>query len=84
MSSSTVPAVIVELLECVPNRVSELRVVELLDGTCEKMQDYTLHKVNVFKIDFFLSNYVVSLLKIISFGFSFADRFKQKRVDQSG
>lgn len=70
--------------ECVPNRVSELRVVELLDGICEKMQDYTLDKVNVFKIDFFLSNYVVSLLKIISFWFSFADRFKQKRVDQSG
>lgn len=27
------------------NRVSELRVVELLDGLCEKMQDYTLEKV---------------------------------------
>ncbi|EPS64581.1 hypothetical protein M569_10201, partial [Genlisea aurea] len=27
-------------------RVSELRVVELLDGLCEKMQDYTLDKVN--------------------------------------
>ncbi|XP_075518747.1 uncharacterized protein LOC142552801 isoform X2 [Primulina tabacum] len=27
-------------------RVSELRVVELLDGLCEKMQDYTLEKVN--------------------------------------
>lgn len=26
-------------------RVSELRVVELLDGICEKMQDYTLEKV---------------------------------------
>ncbi|KAL5557699.1 hypothetical protein UlMin_033910 [Ulmus minor] len=26
-------------------RVSELRVVELLDGLCEKMQDYTLQKV---------------------------------------
>ncbi|GER43965.1 canopy-like protein [Striga asiatica] len=26
-------------------RVSELRVVELLDGLCEKMQDYTLEKV---------------------------------------
>ncbi|PON33109.1 Canopy-like [Parasponia andersonii] len=25
-------------------RVSELRVVELLDGLCEKMQDYTLNK----------------------------------------
>ncbi|OWM70567.1 hypothetical protein CDL15_Pgr014240 [Punica granatum] len=25
-------------------RVSELRVVELLDGLCEKMQDYTLEK----------------------------------------
>lgn len=30
------------------NRVSELRVVELLDGLCEKMQDYTLEKVTVF------------------------------------
>ncbi|KAK1388657.1 Glucan endo-1,3-beta-glucosidase 13 [Heracleum sosnowskyi] len=27
-------------------RVSELRVVELLDGLCDKMQDYTLEKVN--------------------------------------
>ncbi|RWR84579.1 protein canopy-1 [Cinnamomum micranthum f. kanehirae] len=27
-------------------RVSELRVVELLDGLCEKMQDYTLKKVD--------------------------------------
>ncbi|XP_052202307.1 uncharacterized protein LOC127808037 isoform X2 [Diospyros lotus] len=26
-------------------RVSELRVVELLDGLCEKMQDYTLRKI---------------------------------------
>ncbi|OAY68367.1 Protein canopy-1 [Ananas comosus] len=26
-------------------RVSELRVVELLDGLCEKMQDYTLEKL---------------------------------------
>ncbi|KAL9248848.1 hypothetical protein AKJ16_DCAP00988 [Drosera capensis] len=28
------------------NRVSELRVVELLDGLCDKMQDYTLMKIN--------------------------------------
>ncbi|XP_010266228.1 PREDICTED: protein canopy-1 [Nelumbo nucifera] len=27
-------------------RVSELRVVELLDGLCEKMQDYTLKKLD--------------------------------------
>ncbi|XP_062164332.1 uncharacterized protein LOC133871013 [Alnus glutinosa] len=27
-------------------RVSELRVVELLDGLCEKMQDYTLQKIH--------------------------------------
>ncbi|XP_021863188.1 uncharacterized protein [Spinacia oleracea] len=27
-------------------RVSELRVVELLDGLCEKMQDYTLQKTD--------------------------------------
>ncbi|KAB5557791.1 hypothetical protein DKX38_008700 [Salix brachista] len=27
-------------------RVSELRVVELLDGLCDKMQDYTLQKVD--------------------------------------
>ncbi|KAJ9165842.1 hypothetical protein P3X46_020667 [Hevea brasiliensis] len=27
-------------------RVSELRVVELLDGLCEKMQDYTLEKMD--------------------------------------
>ncbi|CDO97910.1 unnamed protein product [Coffea canephora] len=27
-------------------RVSELRVVDLLDGLCEKMQDYTLEKVD--------------------------------------
>ncbi|KAK6939212.1 protein of unknown function DUF3456 [Dillenia turbinata] len=27
-------------------RVSELRVVELLDGLCEKMQDYTFEKVD--------------------------------------
>ncbi|KAL6509863.1 hypothetical protein OROGR_022351 [Orobanche gracilis] len=27
-------------------RVSDLRVVELLDGLCEKMQDYTLDKVD--------------------------------------
>ncbi|KAL9659603.1 hypothetical protein QQ045_024410 [Rhodiola kirilowii] len=27
-------------------RVSDLRVVELLDGLCDKMQDYTLKKVN--------------------------------------
>ncbi|CAN6481575.1 unnamed protein product [Victoria cruziana] len=27
-------------------RVSELRIVELLDGLCEKMQDYTFEKVN--------------------------------------
>lgn len=27
------------------NRVSDLRVVELLDGLCDKMQDYTLEKV---------------------------------------
>lgn len=26
-------------------RVSDLRVVELLDGLCEKMQEYTLEKV---------------------------------------
>jgi len=26
-------------------RVSELRVVELLDGLCDKMQDYTLQKL---------------------------------------
>lgn len=30
----------------ISNRVSELRVVDLLDGLCEKMQDYTLQKVN--------------------------------------
>lgn len=29
----------------ISNRVSELRVVELLDGLCEKMQDYTLEEV---------------------------------------
>ncbi|CAK7346003.1 unnamed protein product [Dovyalis caffra] len=28
-------------------RVSELRVVELLDGLCDKMQDYTLQKVDL-------------------------------------
>ncbi|XP_061969733.1 uncharacterized protein LOC133692655 [Populus nigra] len=27
-------------------RVSELRVVELLDGLCDKMEDYTLEKVD--------------------------------------
>ncbi|PRQ19320.1 uncharacterized protein LOC133743325 [Rosa rugosa] len=27
-------------------RVSELRVVELLDGLCDKMQDYTLRKID--------------------------------------
>ncbi|OVA00641.1 protein of unknown function DUF3456 [Macleaya cordata] len=27
-------------------RVSELRIVELLDGLCEKMQDYTLEKID--------------------------------------
>lgn len=27
-------------------RLSELRVVELLDGLCEKMQDYTLEKLD--------------------------------------
>ncbi|KAG8640600.1 hypothetical protein MANES_13G069000v8 [Manihot esculenta] len=27
-------------------RVSELRVVELMDGLCEKMQDYTLQKMD--------------------------------------
>ncbi|KAL5845482.1 hypothetical protein ACOSQ3_011537 [Xanthoceras sorbifolium] len=27
-------------------RVSELRVVELLDGLCDKMQDYTLEKID--------------------------------------
>ncbi|KAJ4964395.1 hypothetical protein NE237_024334 [Protea cynaroides] len=27
-------------------RVSELRIVELLDGLCEKMQDYTLEKLD--------------------------------------
>ncbi|XP_059460965.1 uncharacterized protein LOC132190098 [Corylus avellana] len=27
-------------------RVSELRVVELLDGLCEKMQDYSLEKID--------------------------------------
>ncbi|XP_058220531.1 uncharacterized protein LOC131330813 [Rhododendron vialii] len=27
-------------------RVSELRVVELLDGLCQKMQDYTLEKID--------------------------------------
>ncbi|XP_077246915.1 TLR4 regulator/MIR-interacting MSAP protein [Tasmannia lanceolata] len=37
-------------------RVSELRVVELLDGLCDKMQDYTLIKSDVteqewFKVD---------------------------------
>ncbi|KAG5018148.1 hypothetical protein JHK87_014003 [Glycine soja] len=37
-------------------RVSELRVVELLDGLCEKMQDYTLKVLNTntyewFKVD---------------------------------
>jgi hypothetical protein len=26
-------------------RVSELRIVDLLDDLCDKMQDYTLHKV---------------------------------------
>lgn len=30
----------------ISNRVSELRVVELLDGLCEKMQDYTLEEVS--------------------------------------
>jgi hypothetical protein len=42
-------------------RVSELRVVELLDGLCDKMQDYTLQKVeipsNCFSI-FFTAYYV--------------------------
>lgn len=28
------------------NRVSELRIVDLLDGLCENMQDYTLEKVD--------------------------------------
>ncbi|CAI0381634.1 unnamed protein product [Linum tenue] len=28
------------------NRVSELRVVELLDGLCDKMQSYTLEKID--------------------------------------
>ncbi|KAK9928430.1 hypothetical protein M0R45_025566 [Rubus argutus] len=27
-------------------RISELRVVELLDGLCDKMQDYTLRKID--------------------------------------
>ena len=27
-------------------RVSELRIVELLDDLCDKMQDYTLQKVD--------------------------------------
>ncbi|KAK8953483.1 hypothetical protein KSP40_PGU019711 [Platanthera guangdongensis] len=38
--------------------LSELRVVELLDGVCEKMQDFTLEKVH-----FWLEiNYVVPSL----------------------
>ncbi|CAN6711989.1 unnamed protein product [Malus baccata var. baccata] len=32
-------------------RVSELRAVELLDGLCDKMQDYTLHKKEWVKVD---------------------------------
>ncbi|KAI4317044.1 hypothetical protein L6164_024955 [Bauhinia variegata] len=34
-------------------RVSELRVVELLDGLCEKMQDYTLKKINSNRYEWF-------------------------------
>ncbi|KAF7817690.1 protein canopy-1 [Senna tora] len=34
-------------------RVSELRVVELLDGLCEKMQDYTLKKIDSNKYEWF-------------------------------
>ncbi|KAB2632008.1 hypothetical protein D8674_028255 [Pyrus ussuriensis x Pyrus communis] len=32
-------------------RVSELRAVELLDGLCDKMQEYTLHKKEWVKVD---------------------------------
>ncbi|CAN6579970.1 unnamed protein product [Malus baccata var. baccata] len=39
-------------------RVSELRAVELLDGLCDKMQEYTLHKVNAPKR--LLSSYLFS------------------------
>lgn len=28
------------------NRISDLRVVDLLDGLCDRMQDYTLQKVS--------------------------------------
>uniref|UniRef100_A0A2C9U036 DUF3456 domain-containing protein n=1 Tax=Manihot esculenta TaxID=3983 RepID=A0A2C9U036_MANES len=42
-------------------RVSELRVVELLDGLCEKMQEYTLQKMDSttswwVKTDYYLSD----------------------------
>lgn len=36
------------------NRVSELRVVELLDGLCDKMEDYTLEKVIICKTVLFI------------------------------
>ncbi|KAJ7957993.1 Protein canopy-1 like [Quillaja saponaria] len=38
-------------------RVSELRVVELLDGLCEKMQDYTLKKVESTRYEWFKVNW---------------------------
>ncbi|KAF6154344.1 hypothetical protein GIB67_026800 [Kingdonia uniflora] len=35
------------ILELHSTRISELRVVELLDGLCEKMEEYTLEKIDM-------------------------------------
>lgn len=34
------------------NRISDLRVVDLLDGLCDRMQDYTLQKVSRVLVEF--------------------------------
>lgn len=49
----------IKLLVILSNRISELRVVELLDGLCEKMQDYTLMKVEYTSNQIPLQSYFV-------------------------
>ena len=45
-----------------PSRISELRVVELLDGLCEKMQDYTLGK-KVWLLQYYFRVFRVMILR---------------------
>ncbi|OAY22504.1 uncharacterized protein LOC110606062 isoform X2 [Manihot esculenta] len=65
-------------------RVSELRVVELLDGLCEKMQEYTLQKMDSttswwVKTDYYLSDEARAYSKEIS---SYCGRLLEETEDE--